>query len=409
MKRAAIYFVLFVLFISCTSSQYMTGRGRYDISDNLDLEAIAYLFGESEDLRDFEYRLNDPELGISNLDLNRDGYIDYLRVEDASWRGNYLVVIQAVLGRNSYQDVATISIGRDSRGMPIVEVSGDDYLYGPDYVFVPAYVHRPLIIEFFWGPRYESWHSPYHWGYYPSWYAYRRPWPVYRYHEHIHRHHYAPSSFHYSGERRISVPGHSRRNDYGARRPEHSFIHRNQGFQNKEDLNNRRSDIPDARRRSQEIRRPGDQPARDSQTGPSPRRSALPVNRETSPRKDEAPLRERPASPGVKRSPSEERTTPSENRRISPERQRTPGETMQNSEREKGQRVSPASPQSNRRSGSSSVQRSRPANGNQKSTAAPSVRTESSSRRQSVTHTSKETKHQSSKKSEQAKSRSGRR
>ena len=30
----------------------------YDISDNLDLDAVASIFGESKDLEDFEYRLN---------------------------------------------------------------------------------------------------------------------------------------------------------------------------------------------------------------------------------------------------------------------------------------------------------------------------------------------------------------
>ena len=49
---------------------------RSDISDNLDLEAVASVFGESENLEDFEKRLNDPEAQICNLDLNEDGYVD---------------------------------------------------------------------------------------------------------------------------------------------------------------------------------------------------------------------------------------------------------------------------------------------------------------------------------------------
>lgn len=32
-----------------------------DISENLDLEAVASVFGESENLEDFEKRLNDPD------------------------------------------------------------------------------------------------------------------------------------------------------------------------------------------------------------------------------------------------------------------------------------------------------------------------------------------------------------
>ena len=49
----------------------------YDISDNLDLKAVAYLFGESKSLEVFKRKLNDPDLNISNLDLNFNGSIDY--------------------------------------------------------------------------------------------------------------------------------------------------------------------------------------------------------------------------------------------------------------------------------------------------------------------------------------------
>ena len=47
-----------------------------DISDNLDLRAVASIFGDSADLDDFEKRLNDPKAQISNLDLNGDNQVD---------------------------------------------------------------------------------------------------------------------------------------------------------------------------------------------------------------------------------------------------------------------------------------------------------------------------------------------
>jgi len=46
-----------------------------DISDNLDLKAVASIFGESKDLADFEQRLNNPKAQISNLDLNNDNQL----------------------------------------------------------------------------------------------------------------------------------------------------------------------------------------------------------------------------------------------------------------------------------------------------------------------------------------------
>ena len=49
-----------------------------DISDNLDLRAVATIFGDASNLEDFERRLNDPKTQISNLDLNNDNYVDCL-------------------------------------------------------------------------------------------------------------------------------------------------------------------------------------------------------------------------------------------------------------------------------------------------------------------------------------------
>jgi hypothetical protein len=80
-----------------------------EISDNLDLRA-ADIFGDSRNLREFERQLNDPELQISNLDLNNDNEVDYLRVIETVDNRTHVVIIQSVLDREVYQDVATIEI-----------------------------------------------------------------------------------------------------------------------------------------------------------------------------------------------------------------------------------------------------------------------------------------------------------
>ena len=51
-----------------------------DISENLDLRMVATLFGQAKDLEEFERILNTPDSAYSNLDLNGDGDVDYLRV-----------------------------------------------------------------------------------------------------------------------------------------------------------------------------------------------------------------------------------------------------------------------------------------------------------------------------------------
>lgn len=179
----------------------------YDISENLDLKAVATIFGESRNLEEFEQRLNDPKLHISNLDLNNDGYVDYLRVIETGDNDISEVVVQAVLGDDLFQDVATIDVERDPGGSPVVQIIGDPYLYGPDYIFEPVWARSPLIFGFFWGPAYRTWHSPYYWGHYPERYHYWRPLATPRYMRNVGVHFSVGPSFNFNITRRITFGG----------------------------------------------------------------------------------------------------------------------------------------------------------------------------------------------------------
>ena len=152
-----------------------------DISDNLDLRAVASIFGDSKDLADFEQRLNDPKSHISNLDLNNDNQVDYLRVIESSEKNTHLVVIQAVLGDNKFQDVATVEVQKDSRNQVHVQVVGDVYMYGRNYIYEPEYTYVPVIYNWFWSPIYRPYYSSWYWGYYPSYYYAWNPFPLFRY------------------------------------------------------------------------------------------------------------------------------------------------------------------------------------------------------------------------------------
>ena len=221
-----------------------TRAASYDISDNLDLDAVASIFGDSKNLEDFERTLNDPDNRISNLDLNEDGYIDYLRVLENSTDRNSLVVIQAVLDQDVYQDVATIEIERVNSGNVRVQIVGDSYIYGSNYIIEPVYVRTPVIFSFFWSPRYVAYHSPYYWNYYPRWYSYYRPYPTYRYHRHVYSHINRHHIYNRTHDRNVHFSGDSynqiRRSDYASRNPNRAFSNRNEGLRNKQELSERR-------------------------------------------------------------------------------------------------------------------------------------------------------------------------
>ena len=243
--------LLIMLFITCNNlyaEDVTTVEAKNtEISDNLDLEAIASVFGEAKDLEEFEKKLNDPETQLSNLDLNEDGEVDYLRVMETSKGDTHLVTIQAVIGKDQYQDVATIDVEKKGKDETQVQVVGDVYMYGPGYIVEPVYVHPPVIFLFFWGPMYHPWHSPFYWGFYPPYYHPWRPFPRHRYRTNVNVHINVNNSYNHTSVRKsktsIQLQKKSRRNDFGAKNPDQSFAKRNEGVKNKQALSQKR-EIP---------------------------------------------------------------------------------------------------------------------------------------------------------------------
>lgn len=216
-----------------------------DISDNLDLRAVATIFGDSKNLEDFEQRLNDPKSQISNLDLNNDNYVDYLRVIETIEGNAHIVVLQAVLGQDKYQDVATIEIERDRNNRVQVQVVGDVYMYGSNYIYEPVYVHVPVIYNTFWVNHYRPYCSVWTWNYYPSYYYYWNPFPIFRYRNHIHLHINFGHNYHYVTQRRCHNAYYAyygrRGNYYENTYPNRSFSHRNSGFTNRYEMDSQRT------------------------------------------------------------------------------------------------------------------------------------------------------------------------
>jgi len=234
--------LLIVLFIACGNlyaEDVTTVEAKNaDISDNLDLEAVASVFGDSKDLEEFEKKLNDPKTQISNLDLNEDGEVDYLRVLETSTGDTHLVTIQAVIEKDQYQDVATIDVEKKGKDETQVQVVGDVYMYGPGYIVEPVYVHPPVICIWFWGPLYSPWRSPFYWGVYPTYYRPWRPYPRHHYQRNVNVNINVNNSYNHTSVRKsktsIDLQKKSRRNDFGVKNPDKSFSKRNEGGKNKQ-------------------------------------------------------------------------------------------------------------------------------------------------------------------------------
>lgn len=246
MKTKLFFIALLVLGFTSFEAQSQTTvyAKNSDISDNLDLRAVASIFGESSNLQDFERRLNDPKYQISNLDLNDDDQVDYLRVIESVENRTHVIIIQSVLDRDVYQDIATIDVERDNYNKVSVQVVGNAYLYGANYIYEPVYSATPLIYTSFWVTNYRPYYSSWRWNFYPTYYYAWKPYPVYRYRNNINVSINVHNHYNYVNVRRsYRAPAlYESRRTYGyeTRRPNYSFAQRHSNVKNRYDLEQRR-------------------------------------------------------------------------------------------------------------------------------------------------------------------------
>jgi len=212
--------------------------------DNLNLYAVMKLFQESKTLEEFERSLNDEKNNINNLDLNGDNYIDYIRVVDNVDGNVHNIVLQVPVSQNESQDVAVFTVDRLANGQVMIQLTGDEDLYGRNYIIEPIFDESVVgqtpnpgytgnvtnvygrnvtvirttpvqiaawpVIRFIFSPSYVIWHSGWYWGYYPSyWHA----WHPFYWH-YYYGYHYNLYNEYYGHYRRWDNHRYAQWNDY---------------------------------------------------------------------------------------------------------------------------------------------------------------------------------------------------
>jgi hypothetical protein len=186
--------------------------------DNLDLYAVLDLFQKSKTIEDFEKTLNLKETGISNLDLDLNDTVDFIKVVTKQDGNNFTFILQVDVSKNEIQDVAVILVSKDKDGKVTMQIVGDKDLYGKDYVIEPqpaapavtpnpAYagtdpvpsaapatttvvvVESAPIVQYVYSPVYVPYYPPYYYGYYPPYHAAFTVMAVSVYHHNNYYHH----------------------------------------------------------------------------------------------------------------------------------------------------------------------------------------------------------------------------
>lgn len=165
--------------------------------DNFSLEGALELFKKSESPEQFEKMLNAQDSKVNNLDLNGDGYTDYIRVIDRNEGNIHTFTMQAVISDTEVQDVAVITLEKLVNGKAVLQIIGDEDVYGIETIIEPTREVRINAgttttqevvdvwawpsVQYVYSPSYVVWISPWNWSVRPIWWSHWHPVVYYHY------------------------------------------------------------------------------------------------------------------------------------------------------------------------------------------------------------------------------------
>ncbi len=171
MKKILIGLGLMVVAAGCSQNPPQQNNVTIQSSApaGFDVNKLAQLVKTSTDPQTLEKAINNPNNHINNLDLDKDGNIDYLKVEEPAQ--NQLNVVDDVSDADSVT-VARIHIQpNQANNTADLSVQGN-----PNYVGYNNYYHSSftftdfLLLSYLMRPH--PYYMPmYHYGYYPSYYT----------------------------------------------------------------------------------------------------------------------------------------------------------------------------------------------------------------------------------------------
>jgi hypothetical protein len=183
--------------------------------DNFSLQGALEMFQKASSPEEFEKLLNAEDNHVNNLDLNDDGEIDYIRVIDKSDKDVHAFILQVPVSETESQDIAVIELEKTGDTTAVVQIIGDEDIYGEQVIVEPeggnedgavnfdfnnSVAHGPNAdyhyeyprivinvwlwpsVRFIYAPIYRPWVSPWRWRHYPAFWRPWRPMPWHVFH-----------------------------------------------------------------------------------------------------------------------------------------------------------------------------------------------------------------------------------
>lgn len=176
--------------------------------DNFSLQGALEMFQRSSSPEEFEKLINTKDKNVNNLDLNKDGKIDYIKVIGKTESKVHIFILQAPLSQKENQDIAVIELEKTSDTSAVIQIAGDKDIYGRRLILEPGEGEKdhaaimegnvgergPSVsyfddiastviinvwywpcVRFVYAPGYLPWVSPWYWDHYPNWWTAWKP------------------------------------------------------------------------------------------------------------------------------------------------------------------------------------------------------------------------------------------
>ncbi|RKR83027.1 hypothetical protein BDD43_3227 [Mucilaginibacter gracilis] len=170
MKKIVLTLACATLLAACSGPQQNNVTIASNTTAGFDVNKLGEIVKTSTDPQVLEKAINDPKNNINNLDLDKDGKIDYLTVKEPG--KNQLDVVDDT-GNNQSITVASIKVDPTNNNTANLNIQGNPDYVGNNYMYHSSFSFTDfLLLSYLMRPH--SYYVPmYHYGYYPSYYSRR--------------------------------------------------------------------------------------------------------------------------------------------------------------------------------------------------------------------------------------------
>lgn len=135
-------------------------------ADGLDLQAVGQLVKDAKDGEDLERMINTSD--INNIDLNSDGNVDYIKVQEYGSGDNRGFSLFTEFEAGEEQEIATIDIAKGENEEYEIEIQGNQHVYGQNHYYRSRFGVGDAILLGYLFSAHRPYYSPWGYGSYPG-------------------------------------------------------------------------------------------------------------------------------------------------------------------------------------------------------------------------------------------------